>query len=203
MSERPAADDDADALGLRALQLQYALHTMRHREAARLRADARTLHACASSVAALHADVCRLQKRVQRRARARRFLRAYGRLLRLAESPGVVAEAAEHAETLAGAVGKASSVVPCADDLEQGLAAAQDTLAAAVGTEDTRTACVQALRDLAGAIRRVRACESALAEHNKEAKCSTEALQQLRTRMRYLEICKELLLPQQQLSEQD
>lgn len=190
--------EGAEALETRALQLHYALLLARRREAARMRSAARTLHACANSVVALHTDVCRLRRRAARARHARRFRAAHARLLQLAEAPTAVSRATATAEHAAAAVAKAAVVVPCAEGLAAALTppAAPPVLPDAQDS-DTEAArrpqrFVEALRALADGVARAMRAAQQLAALEAAGADQRRTLDALRTRQAFLDACRTL-----------
>lgn len=190
--------EGAEALETRALQLHYTLLLARRREAARMRSAARTLHACANSVVALHTDVCRLRRGAARARHARRFRAAHARLLQLAEAPAAVSRATATAEHAAAAVAKAAVVVPCAE----GLAAALTPPAAPLVLPDAQDSdpeaarrpqrCVEALRALADGVARATRAAQQLATLEAAGADQRRTLDALRTRQAFLDACRTL-----------
>lgn len=182
--------DGAEALATRALQLHYALLLVRRREAARMRSAARTLHACANSVVALHTDVCRLRRRAARARHAHRFRAAHARLLRLAAAaPAAVARAATPAAHAAAALERAAAVVPSAAGLERALVLPRPQAPDAARRQQR---CVEALRTLADAVARATRATAQLAALTAASADQRRALDALRTRQAFLDACRTL-----------
>lgn len=192
--------EGAEALETRALQLHYALLLARRREAARMRSAARTLHACANSVVALHTDVCRLRRRAARARHARRFRAAHARLLQLAETPAAVSRAAATAEHAAAAVAKAAAIVPCAEGLAAALTPPPPAAPPVIldGHESDLEAArrpqrfVEALRALADGVARATRAAQQLAALEAAGADQRRTLDALRTRQAFLDACRTL-----------
>lgn len=184
--------DAAEVLATRALQLHYALVLARRHEAARLRSAARTLHACANRVVALHTDVCRLRRRAARARRAQRFRAAHARLLQLAATPTTVTHAAAHAARAADALDRATTLVPCAEGLAAGFTPPSTDVEGRAGAQTDAAAqqrFAEALRDLADSVARATAAARALDVAEGPARAQRRTLEALRARQAFLEAC--------------